>query len=147
MHSIESRFPFLDESILAFAASLPARFKVRWSLRRGDRSHPFLIDKYLVRKLADRFLPRDLARRKKRPFPIHGLSELEVSGELFADGVWQELAGLRTDQCRRLPETVSRALLAKMASVEVWGRLYVRREPIQNVQALVERSCTLRVAS
>jgi asparagine synthase (glutamine-hydrolysing) len=147
MHSIESRFPFLDESILAFAASLPVRFKVRWSLRRGDRAHPFLIDKYLVRKLADRFLPRDLARRKKRAFPIHGLSELAVSGELFADGVWQELAGLRTDQCRRFPETVSPPLLAKMASVEVWGRLYARREPIQDVQALVERSCTLRVGS
>ena len=147
MHSIESRFPFLDESILAFAASLPVRFKVRWAARRGDRSHPFLVDKYLVRKLADRMLPRELARRKKRAFPIHGLSELVVGGELFADGFWQDFLGLSTAQCRSLPDTVTRPLLAKMASVEVWGRLYARRETVTEVQSLVERSCTLRVAS
>jgi asparagine synthase (glutamine-hydrolysing) len=147
MHSIESRFPFLDESILAFAASLPARFKVRWTLRRGERTHPFLTDKYLVRRLADRFLPPELARRKKRPFPIHGLGELDVTGELFVDGAWQELIGLSSEQSRRLPETISRALLAKMASVEIWGRLYVRRESMESVQSLVERACTLRIAS
>jgi asparagine synthase (glutamine-hydrolysing) len=147
MHSIESRFPFLDESILAFAASLPVRFKIRWTARRGERSHPFLVDKYLVRKLADRMLPRDLAHRRKRPFPIHGLNELTVSGEMFVDGFWQDLLGLSREQCSLLPSTVSRPLLAKMASVEVWGRLYARRESLAEVQSLVERSCTLRVAS
>jgi asparagine synthase (glutamine-hydrolysing) len=146
MHSIESRFPFLDESILALAASLPVRFKVRWTPRRGDRSHPFLVDKYLVRKLADRMLPPELARRKKRPFPIHGLNELSIGGELFTDGFWQDLLGFSAVQCRSLPQTVSRPLLAKMASVEVWGRLYARRESIPEVQSLVERACTLRVA-
>jgi asparagine synthase (glutamine-hydrolysing) len=147
MHSIESRFPFLDESILAFAASLPVRFKVRWAARRGDRSHPFLVDKYLVRKLADRMLPRDLAHRKKRAFPVHGLNELAVGGELFVDGFWQDLLHLSTTQCRSLPDTVSRAFLAKMASVEVWGRLYSRRETIADVQSRVERTCSLRVAA
>jgi len=147
MHSIESRFPFLDESILAFAASLPARYKVRWTLRRGERTHPFLVDKYLVRRLADRFLPPDLARRKKRAFPVHGLGELDVTANMFVDGVWQELAGLRSDQCRRFPDTIARGLLAKMASVEVWGRLYLRRESLDEVHSLVERTCTLRVAS
>jgi asparagine synthase (glutamine-hydrolysing) len=147
MHSIESRFPFLDETILAFAASLPVRFKIRWSARRGHRSHPFLIDKYLVRKLADRVLPRELARRAKRPFPIHGLNDLTVSGEMFIDGFWQDLLGLSDEHCRTLPGTVPRQFLAKMASVEVWGRLYARRESIADVQSLVERTCSLAAAS
>ncbi len=145
MHSIESRFPFLDESLLTFAASLPVRFKVRWSLRRGSRTHPFLVDKYLVRRLADRLLPPDLARRRKQAFPVHGLSELDVTGDMFVDGIWQEMTGLTSDRCRRLPESLPRLLVARMASVEVYGRLYARRESIESVQALVERTCTLRL--
>jgi asparagine synthase (glutamine-hydrolysing) len=55
MHSsVETRYPFLDEDVFAFLARLHPRWKL----------HGFQ-DKYLLRLLAERWLPRDVARRPK----------------------------------------------------------------------------------
>jgi asparagine synthase (glutamine-hydrolysing) len=61
-HSVEGRFPFLDHRLVEFCNRLPPRFKLRG-----------LRDKYLLRKLGQAWLPRDIARRPKRPYraPIH----------------------------------------------------------------------------
>jgi asparagine synthase (glutamine-hydrolysing) len=61
-HSVEGRFPFLDIRMVEFCNRLPARLK----LRR-------LTEKYLLRKLGERWLPDDIWRRPKRPYraPIH----------------------------------------------------------------------------
>ena len=58
MHSgVELRYPYLDEDVIAFAARLHPRWKLRG-----------LRDKYLLRRVAERWLPRDLAWRPKRDF-------------------------------------------------------------------------------
>ena len=57
MASIESRFPFLDEALLKFAVNLPTRWKLHRTLRFHDFRHPFIVDKYVIRKLAERMLP------------------------------------------------------------------------------------------
>jgi asparagine synthase (glutamine-hydrolysing) len=58
MHSsLETRYPFLDEEVYAFLARIHPRWKMR-----GFR------DKYLLRLLAERWLPPAIARRKKAMF-------------------------------------------------------------------------------
>jgi asparagine synthase (glutamine-hydrolysing) len=58
MHSsVETRYPFLDEDVFAFLARLHPRWKLRG-----------LQDKYLLRLVAERWLPRDAAWRKKAMF-------------------------------------------------------------------------------
>src|SRR5262249_18271715 len=58
MHSsVETRYPFLDEDVFAFLAQLHPRWKLR-----GFR------DKYLLRRIAERWLPREIARRSKFMF-------------------------------------------------------------------------------
>lgn len=61
-HSVEGRFPFLDWRIVEFCNQLPAALKLRG-----------LTDKYLLRKLGARWLPREIWSRRKRPYraPIH----------------------------------------------------------------------------
>ncbi len=56
--SIESRVPFLDHKVVEFAASLPARYKLRFSS-----------GKYLLRKAMARDLPPEVLRRNKKGFP------------------------------------------------------------------------------
>src|SRR5436305_14990308 len=56
--SIESRVPFLDHKVVEFAASLPARYKLRFSS-----------GKYLLRKAMARDLPPEVLRRNKKAFP------------------------------------------------------------------------------
>ncbi len=56
--SIESRVPFLDHKLVEFAASLPARYKLRFSS-----------GKYLLRKAMARDLPPAVLQRNKKGFP------------------------------------------------------------------------------
>jgi asparagine synthase (glutamine-hydrolysing) len=57
-NSVETRYPFLDEDVIAFAS----RIHPRWKLRRGIR------DKYLLRQAAERVLPQAIAQRPKAMF-------------------------------------------------------------------------------
>lgn len=61
-HSVEGRFPFLDCRLVEFCNRLPADLKLRG-----------LVDKYLLRKLGERWLPSEIWSRRKRPYraPIH----------------------------------------------------------------------------
>jgi len=61
-HSVEARFPFLDYRVMEFANRLPPNLK----LRR-------LTEKYLLRRLGMKILPKEISQRPKRPdrAPIH----------------------------------------------------------------------------
>jgi asparagine synthase (glutamine-hydrolysing) len=61
-NSVEGRFPFLDHRVVEFANSLPPAFK-----QLG------LQEKWLLRKLAQEYLPAEIWKRTKRPYraPIH----------------------------------------------------------------------------
>jgi asparagine synthase (glutamine-hydrolysing) len=56
-HSIETRVPFLDIELMAFAESLPNSMKVT-----------LFKNKILHKKLAEKYLPKEIIYRKKRGF-------------------------------------------------------------------------------
>ena len=58
-YGLEIRAPLLDHELMEFAATLPANFKFR------DRT-----GKYLLKKVAGRYLPDTLLHRKKRGFSV-----------------------------------------------------------------------------
>lgn len=55
--SLEGRFPFLDERVVDFCSQLPPNYKLRG-----------LTDKWLLRKVARRVLPAQIANRRKTMF-------------------------------------------------------------------------------
>lgn len=57
--SLESRDPLLDQELVEWAMKLPAN----WKLRGG-------VNKYLLRKLAYRYIPRDILDRPKQGFGV-----------------------------------------------------------------------------
>lgn len=57
--SLECREPLLDQALVEWAMKLP----LRWKLRHGA-------GKYLLRKLASRYVPRDLLGKTKRGFTV-----------------------------------------------------------------------------
>jgi asparagine synthase (glutamine-hydrolysing) len=57
--SLEARSPMLDQEFVAWAVRLPWSYKVRG-----------VTTKYLLRKLAERYLPNGLAYRKKQGFSV-----------------------------------------------------------------------------
>jgi asparagine synthase (glutamine-hydrolysing) len=61
-HSVEGRFPFLDYRVVEYCCQLPSRYKLKG-----------LTEKHLLRKAAEKWLPPEIAQRRKRPYraPIH----------------------------------------------------------------------------
>jgi asparagine synthase (glutamine-hydrolysing) len=61
-HSVEGRFPFLDYRVVEFCNRLPAHLKLLG-----------LKEKYLLKKLASKWLPEEIWQRRKRPYraPIY----------------------------------------------------------------------------
>jgi asparagine synthase (glutamine-hydrolysing) len=55
--SVETRYPFLDEGVFDFLARVPPKYKLRG-----------LRDKYLLRRVAERWLPASIAHRRKAMF-------------------------------------------------------------------------------
>lgn len=60
-NSIEARYPFLDIRLIEFAKTLPPRLKLNG-----------LIEKYIVRKVAERYVPPEIASREKFHFVAPG---------------------------------------------------------------------------
>lgn len=137
MHSIEARFPFLNEQVLQFAINLPINQKIALTKRFHNYKHPFLIDKFIVRKLAEKHLSNELIYRKKAGFPLYGLLNMKVKSGLFQNGFLQQLFQLDNKGLKTFEQELDPYLKAKLACVEVWGRLFDQKESAESVQQLV----------
>ena len=71
MHGIEARVPYLDHVVAEFALQLPTNLKIGWNCT-----------KYLLKKVAERYLPKEIVYRKKQGFSLPLLHWFE-SGEYF----------------------------------------------------------------
>lgn len=77
--SLEGRVPFVDAELIETFVRMPVKYKMRWNSRWSqfrsvstpafDASESLDTTKTLLRKLAERYLPRELTQRKKMGFP------------------------------------------------------------------------------
>lgn len=122
-HSIESRFPFLDEKVVKFGINLPHKWKVKFSLNYHDSYHPFIIDKYILRAKAAEVMPKKLAYRAKRGFPTKGITDTKVDMRYFDGGYIEEIA--RVD--KKGKDTLfklDKQFFGKLVLIDVFGRLF-----------------------
>jgi asparagine synthase (glutamine-hydrolysing) len=100
-HSIEGRFPFLDCRVTEFCNRLPENLKLRG-----------LTEKFLLKKLAQRWLPPEIARRGKRPYraPIHrcffGPAAPDYANELLSPEKLGETGLFQPAAVRQLVEKI-----------------------------------------
>lgn len=133
MHSsVETRYPFLDEDVFALMSRTPASMKLRG-----------LRDKYLLRLVADRWLPKEIAWRRKAmfrapfdsfhldvapPFVEQLLSRdsLHKTGYFDADAVtlWrQDFRKLRSGGLKRT--SIEMGLVGVLAT-QLWHHTYIQ---------------------
>lgn len=143
MHHIESRFPFLDDDVMKFGVNLPVKFKISRTGKFYNWKHPFLIDKAIVRRLASKHLPDSLVYKKKDGFPMYGQMYVRVDEGLFLNGFWQEQLEMTDSAIRYMCNNIDPYLKAKLASVEIWGRMMVRKESIEQVDAHVHKNARM----
>ena len=132
MHSsVEVRYPFLDEDVFAFTARLNPRWKMR-----GFR------DKHLLRLVAERWLPPDVARRHKvifrapldsfhidpePPFVAQLLSEesLRRTGYFDVAAVRHWRKAFRQMRAGSLPRLSVEMGLAAVVATQLWHHLFI----------------------
>ncbi len=150
--SVEVRYPFLDEEVFSFLATVDPRWKLR-----GFR------DKHLLRLLAERWVPPSVYRRRKvifrapldsfhiqpePPFVAQLLSEdsLQRTGyfDVAAVHFWRRaFREMRMGSLQRL--SVEMGLVAVVAT-QLWHHLFIRQE-LADVPAWTSNGTTLENAS
>ena len=122
--SIETRVPFLDPQLASLALCLP--LEARMEPRR----------KGVLRDIADRHLPREVSRRRKRGFgfDVRRYIEPQARPEFLQDGALREL--LCVDRARWLEATAapSAAQTLRLWSGEVWCRAVLEGQPAGEVE-------------
>ncbi len=132
MHSsVETRYPFLDEKVFSFLAGIHPRWKMRG-----------LGDKHLLRLLAERYLPKEIAWRRKAMFrapfdsfhsdnmppfveQLFSPESLRRTGYFDAQAIahWrQAFKHLRPGSTQRLSIEMG---LAGVLSTQLWHHLYI----------------------
>ncbi len=122
--SVEARFPFLDESVVSFGFNLPSRHKIRRTWRFANYKHPFLEDTSIVRAVVRQVLPESHARRPKLGFLMQGHTHVKVLPGFFRSGYVNDIVGLSRRREEHLLRAQPTYFVAKLASVEVFGRLF-----------------------
>jgi asparagine synthase (glutamine-hydrolysing) len=73
-HGVESRFPFLDPEVVAFASTLPPTLKMR-----------ALNEKFLLKQAARRLVPTSVWERSKQPYRAPGAKVFLTSRSDYVD--------------------------------------------------------------
>ncbi|MHB1355110.1 MAG: asparagine synthase (glutamine-hydrolyzing) [Anaerolineae bacterium] len=132
-HSIESRFPFLDEDLVRFGVNLPLKYKTRSTGRIYDHKHPFIMDKVIVRLLARKILPAKLAFKPKWGFGIYNYRYMRVHPDYLKRGYLSDMLGLADDVVEYIARSQDHHMVAKLVGLEVFGRIFERQESVQSV--------------
>ncbi|MEO5701557.1 MAG: asparagine synthase (glutamine-hydrolyzing) [Casimicrobiaceae bacterium] len=123
--SIEARFPFLDHEVVAMAVNLPTRLKLRFAASALERAHPFVRDKWIVRKVADRYLPRTLSQRAKMGFWTTAFERATIRPEYFRQSFVARLFELTERQMRLAIEAAEPAMQMRLLHLDAWGSICV----------------------
>jgi asparagine synthase (glutamine-hydrolysing) len=130
--SVECRVPFLDHRLVKKAVNLPLSYRLRGS-----------IDKWIVKEIAARHLPRELVYRKKVGFPLPLQDYLAplARDDFFRGGFCLEVLELHP---KGLSETVSKWAhdvegFFTLLTLEIWGRLFFLHQSVEEVTEQVMR--------
>ena len=137
--SIEARFPFLDTRLVRLAVNMPYNVKVRLSPTTFERAHYFLRDKWVLRKVAERYLPPPLAQRRKQGFPISAHNRMRIAPEFFESSFVADLFELGKREIRFLVYHANQQLKLKLLHLDVWGRVCLEARPSEDVKGRLQK--------
>jgi asparagine synthase (glutamine-hydrolysing) len=120
--SIESRFPFLDSSVVRFAVNLPYEYKIRRTRDLADVRHPFHRDKWILREVARRRVPGRWSRRPKRAFPTNAIRRMRIAPEFFRDSYVAGLFELGSRELAFLCSNARQDFQQRLLQLEVWAQ-------------------------
>ncbi len=130
--SVECRVPYLDHRLIHTVVNLPLDYRIgQWS------------DKWVLKQVATRYIPRNIARRRKAGFPLpldRYIGPLAVP-EFFADGFCQRELGFDKRGMGQFLDTWRRWTLGffGLLTLEIWGRLFIDGHDLEEMQRWIQR--------
>ena len=140
--SVEARFPFLDTRLVRLAVNMPFGVKVRPSPTTFVRTHLFLRDKWVLRKVADRYLPSLLAQREKAPFGFRGNALMRIAPEYFENSFVADLFQLGTREIRHMASHAPQELRVRLLHLDAWGRVCLEGGSADDVRSRLRQHVT-----
>lgn len=140
---VEARVPFLDHELVEYCyREIPYDLKLKWKspeLREAARSLSAKtysekndVPKYLLKKIAYRYLPAEVIERKKMGFPVpldQWNSELrQMAYRYLSDSVWFQSARLEEFLSDCAQEGIGNQILWMFLNVEIFYRTYFQHE-------------------
>jgi asparagine synthase (glutamine-hydrolysing) len=130
--SIEARVPFLDHRLAHTAINLP----LKW--RSGRYT-----DKWILKQIARKHLPRELIWRRKMGFPLPLGEYIAPLGTtaFFRDGFCEQVLGFSQRGLERMiaRESLRTDGMFSLIGLEIWGRQFVMGETTSVVSEHIAR--------
>ena len=123
--SIESRFPFLDLKVVRAAINMPGAYKLRGDFTAFDKAHPFVRDKWVVRQVAARYVPRHLSHRNKFGFWTTVFDRIRIDPRYFHNSWIGNQIGLANTQLDNMCAANKPNFLLRMLHLDMWGRMCI----------------------
>jgi len=143
--SIEARFPFLDNDLIKFAVNLPYKHKIKKTIHAYKESkHPFIQSKWILRQIANRYLPKELSQRTKRGFPTNAFERMTISNSYFSNSYIADLFSLPNNSLQTLLENSSDGFKLRLLQLNVWGDIYFNNENITNLSTHLSNHVTVK---
>tara|TARA_B100001245_G_C22595342_1_gene295175 strand:- start:61 stop:567 length:507 start_codon:yes stop_codon:yes gene_type:complete len=145
-NSVEARVPFLDHKLIEFISSVPFNLKIKWksNIHRFKSlfsnnfkfSEQYDVNKYLLRKIGEKYLPAQIAKEKKVgfPLPMNKWMKDEKAKEILLDkttldrGIFDKnmiKSLLKTDDKINDPYDVSGKKIWMLINFELWVRKFI----------------------
>ncbi len=131
--SIEARFPFLDSKLVKLAVNIPYNCKIRFSPTTFDKKHYFIRDKWVLRKVAERYLPRQRSQVRKQPFNEGTSPNIRIPPAYFEKSFIADLFGLSLREISHLIDNAQGKLKNKLLHLDVWAQVCLNNVPRETV--------------
>jgi len=142
-HSIESRSPLVDRQLVEFAARIPADMKLK-----GKNL------KYILKRVASRYLPSKLIYRKKQGFgfPIAHWMRTDLRGFLQNVANQSRFVALGLFNRGYIKKMIQEHISGKsdhnfriwiFINLEIWYRLYFESETIDSMRDFIDRNSNI----
>ena len=97
----------------------------------------------VLRKVADRYLPRELSRRKKVAFHMTTFDRLRVPPSYFRESFVQEFFDLSGREAEYLVENADQTLKIQLLLLDVWGEVCLGRSSCEEAGARIRAHVSL----
>jgi asparagine synthase (glutamine-hydrolysing) len=141
--SIESRFPFLDHAVARTAINLPSRHKLRVA-PVFEKAHPFVRDKWIVREVAARWVPRALSQRIKIGFWTTIFERMDVGPAYFEQSPVHDLFEISAADLTTVVQKADQDLRMRLLHLDVWARVCLEERRVDEAAEHLARHVGIR---